>query len=141
MLMRLRAMMRRDEKGFTLVELIVVMAILAILAALALPRFQNIQAVSRVKVDAATAASICKAARVQEMNDGKVVDSYIGGTTPLKTAYFDTTQTPKSGGTFVLSGGGTDPYKVTWTPDDKGGPCNDEAQEVTEGVEFTIKYK
>ena len=44
MLMKLRAVMQRKEgqKGFTLIELIVVMAILAILAALAVPKFSAI---------------------------------------------------------------------------------------------------
>lgn len=51
MLLKLRLMMKRKEgqKGFTLIELIVVMAILAILAALAVPRFAHILGTSKDK--------------------------------------------------------------------------------------------
>ncbi len=44
MLMKIRKMMKRksNQKGFTLVELIVVMAILALLAGLAVPKFTGV---------------------------------------------------------------------------------------------------
>ena len=45
MIMKMRNMMKRknNQKGFTLIELIVVMAILAILAAIAVPRYNGVQ--------------------------------------------------------------------------------------------------
>ncbi|MGI6298128.1 MAG: prepilin-type N-terminal cleavage/methylation domain-containing protein [Saccharofermentanales bacterium] len=43
-------MKRKSKKGFTLIELIVVVAIIAILAAIAIPRFANMRANSQVEL-------------------------------------------------------------------------------------------
>ena len=54
MIMKMRNMMKRKngQKGFTLIELIVVMAILAILAAIAVPRYTGVM--TKAKADANT---------------------------------------------------------------------------------------
>jgi type IV pilus assembly protein PilA len=61
MLMKLKTMMRKDEKGFTLVELIVVMAILAILVSLAIPRFSNVMVDSKFKAHNANVELLTRA--------------------------------------------------------------------------------
>ena len=48
----------KKNKGFTLIELIIVIAIIAILAAIAIPNFLSIQRKSRVKADIASAKTI-----------------------------------------------------------------------------------
>ncbi|WP_240259464.1 prepilin-type N-terminal cleavage/methylation domain-containing protein [Clostridium perfringens] len=48
----------KKKKGFTLIELIIVIAIIAILAAIAIPNFLSIQRKSRVKADIASAKTI-----------------------------------------------------------------------------------
>ena len=47
-----------DERGFTLVELIVVIAIIAILALIAVPRFGGFSESAKVEADKATAKTI-----------------------------------------------------------------------------------
>ena len=54
----------KSNKGFTLVELIIVIAILAIIMLIAIPNFSGIQQRMQVRADKATAAQIGKAVRV-----------------------------------------------------------------------------
>ena len=56
--------MKKTNKGFTLVELIIVIAILAIIMLIAIPNFSGIQQRMQVRADKATAAQIGKAVRV-----------------------------------------------------------------------------
>src|SRR5574344_199760 len=56
--------MKKTNKGFTLVELIIVIAILAIIMLIATPNFSGIQQRMKVRADKATAAQIGKAVRV-----------------------------------------------------------------------------
>ena len=53
---------RRNKKGFTLVELVVVIAILGILAALAIPRLSGFRDTATDATNAATARTIYSAA-------------------------------------------------------------------------------
>jgi len=49
---------KKKKKGFTLVELIIVIAIIAILAAIAIPKFGQIRENANIKSDIATAKTI-----------------------------------------------------------------------------------
>ena len=57
-------MKKSSNKGFTLVELIIVIAILAIIMLIAIPNFSGIQQRMQVRADKATAAQIGKAVRI-----------------------------------------------------------------------------
>lgn len=130
----------RNNKGFTLVELIVVLAVLGIIAAIAIPKFTGVQDDATIKADATTAYSIIKAARLQETMTGSKVTHYTGASGPgevdLDTTYFDTSIAPQSGGTYSIEGGSGANYVVKWTPDT--GKYATKEQTVTEGNTFTI---
>jgi type IV pilus assembly protein PilA len=51
----------KNKKGFTLIELIVVLAVLGIIALIAIPKFLGVQEAARQDADAATVESIEKA--------------------------------------------------------------------------------
>ena len=55
---------KRNRKGFTLVELIVVIAILGILLSIAIPRLGGFKQTAALKADQATAATIAKTAEL-----------------------------------------------------------------------------
>lgn len=130
----------KNKKGFTLVELIVVIAILGIIAAIAVPKFGSLQDEARIKADATTAAQIVSLARVQEINrnDGEATDTSGSETTTKWDDSYMEYPTPQSGGSFELTGGLDKPYEVKWTPD-KGAKKYRDVQTVTEGKEFVIK--
>ena len=56
---------RGNEKGFTLIELIVVLAVLAIIMAIAVPSFAGVRKDAKVDSDMATLASIAKLAEFE----------------------------------------------------------------------------
>jgi prepilin-type N-terminal cleavage/methylation domain-containing protein len=112
----------KNRKGFTLIELIVVLAVLALIMAIAIPRFSRVRDDARIDADIATAQQINKAARLMESirDDGTVITHGSGGNWDTNIMIWPSPQSydsTKSGGAdFSLSGGGTDPYVVTFTP-------------------------
>ena len=75
MIMKMRDMMKRKngQKGFTLVELIVVMAILAILAAIAVPKYSQVTENAKKSAIDANVRTIVSAVQLyQAANEGKL---------------------------------------------------------------------
>ena len=81
--------MKKMNKGFTLIELIIVIAILGIIALIAIPNLAGIRQRSQVSADIRTAEQIGKAIRIWQTDtdattDGKLrkIPAY-GDTTPI----------------------------------------------------------
>ena len=61
---------KRNKKGFTLIEMVIVIAILGILIAIAVPRFAGFRGRAQDSADKATAATIGKAAELYYATEG-----------------------------------------------------------------------
>ncbi len=57
-------MMTRNERGFTLVEIIIAIAIAGIIASIAIPNYINYQYRASIKTDIATCAELIRAGRI-----------------------------------------------------------------------------
>lgn len=74
MLKTLKGNQKRKKKGFTLIELIIVMAIMAILAAIAIPGFNTIRGNARINADKQSCETIRKSVLVL-IADGSVTQA------------------------------------------------------------------
>jgi len=64
----MKALKKKRAKGFTLIELIVVIAILGILAAIAVPRFANVSTGAQAAADQATVRTLNSAVALHIAN-------------------------------------------------------------------------
>lgn len=98
MIMKMRNMMKRKngQKGFTLVELIVVMAILAVIAAIAVPRYSTVLSDSKYKAHNANVQTIGKAAQLYFATEAPTADGTIDSLTG--GGYLDAVPTNPYGG-------------------------------------------
>lgn len=87
MLARIRKSMDEKDKGFTLVELLVVMIIIGILAAIAIPVFMNQRAKARDTSTKADVSTVGKEIATYYVDGtGALTASITGGTLTLATA-------------------------------------------------------
>ncbi len=86
---------KRRKKGFTLVELIVVIVILGLLIGIAVPRYNQISAKAKTTADEATARTIISAIHLAAADHdgdiGKVTSSEVR---KLVSVYVEKTNTP-----------------------------------------------
>jgi prepilin-type N-terminal cleavage/methylation domain-containing protein len=64
----------KNKRGFTLIELIVVLAVLAVIMSIAIPRFIGVQNKAKADADQATLEMIAKAAEMYYVQVGSLPD-------------------------------------------------------------------
>lgn len=96
----------RNKKGFTLIELIVVIAILGILALIAIPRFAGVRGTANEGVAVSNLTNIQRAAEMAAATHNVAIGSVT--TTQLETALGQTLASMNgkpTGATYTFSGG------------------------------------
>jgi len=96
--------LRKNKKGFTLIELIVVIAILAILALLAIPRLSGFSENAKQAADKEAAAVVANAAAMYHASnptDGTITISDLTGANLLETQDLDLQSTGYGGGSIA----------------------------------------
>jgi prepilin-type N-terminal cleavage/methylation domain-containing protein len=102
----------RDQRGVTLVELMVVVAILAIIAAIAVTLYQDLQKKARLSADQGTMAALRSASAIYfGKNDGSFPTQ--GGLNTLVQPSPPIMQCPSASWTLDGTNG-----KITYTPND-----------------------
>lgn len=74
-LKKMNQITKKKKKGFTLVELIIVIAIIAVLAAIAIPKFGAIRENANIKADMASAKNIQTAVTTAIANGDVILDA------------------------------------------------------------------
>ena len=104
--------MKRGEKGFTLIEIMIVVLIIGILLAIAVPNFVKARETSRTKACVANLKQIDSAKEQWAMDNKKAEgDAVTNGLTDLcgTGKYIKKTPVCPSGGTYTVDVIGTDP--------------------------------
>jgi prepilin-type N-terminal cleavage/methylation domain-containing protein len=101
---------RKGRKGFTLIELMIVVAIIGILAAIAIPQYANLR---KKGMHASAKSALTNLARAQDLYYNKQVESGAVGTYTMLPADLVSWYTPEAQVTVVITEGNTDTWFAT----------------------------
>jgi len=101
----MKALRRKDEKGFTLIEIMIVVLIIGILLAIAVPNFVKARETSRAK------SCVSNLKQIDSAKEQWAMDTMAGPASPSAGAglYIKSTPECPSGGAYTVDLIGTDP--------------------------------
>ena len=112
--------MKTNQRGFTLVELLVVVAVLGILTTIAMTVYANVQARSRVAKAQADTRTMAEAVGAFQAHMSQVPAALTDLTTPQTNAagavsgpYMAAIPVPPAGWSYSYSSGGSGGYQIT----------------------------
>ena len=107
-------MKRSMQKGFTLIELMIVVAIIGILAAVALPAYQDYTVRAKVS-EIVLAASSCRTGITEAVQNSNVVSmpaGYLSGACTINATKFVTSGVANDAGKITITGNGATLAKI-----------------------------
>ena len=128
--------MKTNNKGFSLVELIVVIAIMAVLAAVAIPTFAGFITKANEASDESFINDVTYAAKIAHTVEGVISDVTVTATKGgiATSISYKVTDSENNVVTYTI----TDADSVTATPADAD---TDTAEDVAASIDWTYKFK
>lgn len=118
---------RTNQKGFTLIELMIVVAIIGILSAFAVPAYQDYVSKSEASSALATLKSVLTPAELQIQEGGALTNltdlGTVSSANSLGTLAITSTVASSAAMTFTFSGGSLNSGVMTMTRSDTGWGC------------------
>ncbi len=118
---------RTNQKGFTLIELMIVVAIIGVLSAIAVPAYQDYVSKSEASSALATLKSVITPAELQIQEDGELTTlanlGTVSGANSLGILAIASTAASSASMTFTFDGGSLDAGVMTMSRSGTGWAC------------------